>query len=38
MAEVFDVAFSFLVRDESTAAAIAERLESAGLKVFFFPH
>jgi TIR domain len=36
--QVFDVAISFLVRDERTAAAIAERLESAGLKVFYFPH
>ena len=35
--EVFDVAISFLVRDEPTAAAVAERLEAAGLKVFFFP-
>jgi hypothetical protein len=36
--KVFDVAISFLVRDEPTAKAIAERLEGAGLKVFFFPH
>ena len=36
--EVFDVAISFLVRDEPTATVIAERLEGAGLKVFFFPH
>jgi len=36
--EVFDVAISFLVRDEPTAAAVAERVEAAGLKVFFFPH
>jgi hypothetical protein len=34
----FDVAISFLVRDERIAAAIAERLEGAGLKIFFFPH
>jgi hypothetical protein len=36
--EVFDVAISFLVRDGATARAIVERLEAAGLKVFFFPH
>ena len=36
--QTFDVAISFLVRDERTAAAIAERLEGAGLKIFFFPH
>ncbi len=36
--EVLDAAISFLVRDERTGAAIAERLEGAGLRVFFFPH
>jgi len=36
--EEFDVAISFLVRDEPSARAIAERLEGAGLRVFFFPH
>jgi hypothetical protein len=36
--EAFDAAISFLVRDEATATDIAERLEGAGLKVFFFPH
>jgi hypothetical protein len=36
--EVYDIAISFLVRDEPTARAIAERLEGSGLKVFFFPH
>ena len=30
-AEAFDAAISFLVRDERTAAAVAERLEGAGL-------
>jgi hypothetical protein len=34
----FDVAISFLVRDQATAKAIADHLESAGLRVFFFPH
>ena len=33
-----DAAISFLVGDEPTARMIAERLEAAGLKVFFFPH
>ena len=33
-----DVAISFLVRDEATAKAIADKLEAAGLNVFFFPH
>ena len=33
----YDVAISFLVRDESIAAEM-NRLLSQGLKVFFFPH
>jgi hypothetical protein len=36
--QALDVAISFLVRDERTAAAVAEQLEGAGLNVFFFPH
>lgn len=36
--QLFDVAISFLVRDQATAKAIADHLESAGLSVFFFPH
>ena len=32
----YDVAISFLSRDEATAAAIYEKLNEA-LKVFFFP-
>ncbi len=33
----YDVAISFLVRDEPTAKALADRLDGS-LKVFFFPH
>jgi hypothetical protein len=33
----YDVAISFLARDEATAKALADQLEAGGLKVFFFP-
>src|SRR5215472_12360505 len=37
-APTYDVAISFLVRDEDTARSIHDDLKAAGLKVFFFPH
>jgi hypothetical protein len=33
----YDAAISFLAKDEATAKGLADRLESSGLKVFFFP-
>jgi hypothetical protein len=34
----YDVAISFLARDEAAARALADQLEASGLMVFFFPH
>ncbi len=33
----YDVAISFLARDQESARAVAEQLEASGLSVFFFP-
>ncbi len=33
----YDVAISFLAKDEATGRAIADKLEASGFKVFFFP-
>ena len=33
----YDVAISFLAKDEATAKALADKLEAGGLSVFFFP-
>ena len=33
----YNVAISFLSADEPTARALADQLESSGLRVFFFP-
>jgi hypothetical protein len=33
----YDVAISFLAKDEATARALADKLEASGFNVFFFP-
>lgn len=33
----YDVAISFLAKDEAIARDLADKLEASGLKVFFFP-
>src|SRR5260221_13623655 len=33
----YDVAISFLARDQESARAVADQLEASGLSVFFFP-